>query len=42
MPRAGFQWEYAAAIFGTTLAAVISFQAADIYDVEVFRGRSGK
>src|SRR5205085_5042447 len=39
VPRGGFHWEYAAAIFGMTLAAVISFQAADIYDVEVFRGQ---
>jgi Undecaprenyl-phosphate glucose phosphotransferase len=38
-PRSGFQWEYPAAIFGLTLATVISFQAADIYDVEVFRGQ---
>src|SRR6476619_2065812 len=39
MPRAGFfQWEYAAAIFGITFAAVSSFQAADIYDVDIFRG----
>src|SRR5689334_3304093 len=38
-PRSGFQWEYVAAIFGMTLATVISFQAADIYDVEVFRGQ---
>jgi Undecaprenyl-phosphate glucose phosphotransferase len=39
MPRAGFQWEYAAAIFGITVAAVISFQAADIYDLDIFRGQ---
>src|SRR5262249_7633971 len=35
----GFYWEYIAAIFGMTAAAVISFQAADIYEVQVFRGQ---
>src|SRR4051812_28092755 len=39
VPRGGFHWEYAAAIFGITFAAVISFQSADIYDVDVFRGQ---
>ena len=38
-PLAGFNWGYVAAIFGMTAAAVICFQAADIYDVQVFRGR---
>ena len=38
-PLAGFNWGYIAAIFGMTAAAVICFQAADIYDVQVFRGR---
>src|SRR3981189_3408358 len=35
----GFNWEYVAAIFGMTAAAVICFQAADIYEVQVFRGQ---
>ena len=35
----GFNWEYLAAIFGMTATAVICFQAADIYEVQVFRGQ---
>ncbi|WP_079603481.1 undecaprenyl-phosphate glucose phosphotransferase [Bradyrhizobium erythrophlei] len=35
----GFRWEYIAAIFGITAAAVVCFQAADIYEVQVFRGQ---
>ena len=35
----GFHWEYVAAIFGMTAAAVICFQASDIYEVQVFRGQ---
>src|SRR4030088_606061 len=35
----GFNWEYVAAIFGMTAAAVVCFQAADIYEVQVFRGQ---
>jgi Undecaprenyl-phosphate glucose phosphotransferase len=35
----GFHWEYIAAIFGMTAAAVACFQASDIYEVEVFRGQ---
>jgi Undecaprenyl-phosphate glucose phosphotransferase len=35
----GFRWEYIAAIFGMTVTAVICFQAADIYEVQVFRGQ---
>jgi Undecaprenyl-phosphate glucose phosphotransferase len=38
-PQAGFHWEYVAAIFGMTATAVICFQAADIYEVQVFRGQ---
>lgn len=34
-----FHWEYAAAILAMTATAVICFQAADIYDVDVFRGQ---
>jgi len=36
--RDGLQWEYIAAILGMTITAVISFQAADLYEVQVFRG----
>jgi Undecaprenyl-phosphate glucose phosphotransferase len=35
----GFHWEYIAAIFAMTAAAVISFQAADLYEVQMFRGQ---
>jgi Undecaprenyl-phosphate glucose phosphotransferase len=35
----GFRWEYVAAIFGITAAAVVCFQASDIYEVQVFRGQ---
>src|ERR1700716_3455272 len=35
----GFHWEYVAAIFGMTASAVICFQAADIYEVQEFRGQ---
>jgi Undecaprenyl-phosphate glucose phosphotransferase len=39
VPLSGFHWEYLAAIFGMTATAVICFQAADLYDVQLFRGR---
>ena len=39
VPLDGFHWEYVEAIFGMTAAAVICFQAADIYQIQVFRGR---
>jgi len=39
VPLSGFHWEYVAAIIGMTIAAVICFQAADIYQVQVFRGQ---
>jgi Undecaprenyl-phosphate glucose phosphotransferase len=39
VPLNGFHWEYVAAILGMTAAAVICFQAADIYQVQVFRGQ---
>jgi Undecaprenyl-phosphate glucose phosphotransferase len=39
VPLSGFRWEYVAAIFAMTLTAVICFQAADIYDVQMFRGQ---
>ena len=35
----GFHWEYIVAIFGMAAAAVVCFQAADIYEVQVFRGQ---
>jgi len=39
VPLSGFHWEYIAAIFGMTTTAVLCFQAADIYEVQVFRGQ---
>jgi Undecaprenyl-phosphate glucose phosphotransferase len=36
-PFAGFRWVYVAAILGMSLTAVICFQAAEIYDVQIFR-----
>jgi Undecaprenyl-phosphate glucose phosphotransferase len=35
----GFHWGYITAIFGMTATAVVCFQAADIYEVRVFRGQ---
>jgi Undecaprenyl-phosphate glucose phosphotransferase len=35
----GFNWSYIAAILGMTVVAVMCFQAADIYEVQVFRGQ---
>jgi Undecaprenyl-phosphate glucose phosphotransferase len=39
VPLSGFRWEYVAGILGMTAAAVICFQAVDIYQVQVFRGQ---
>ena len=39
VPISGFHWEYLAAIFAMTVTAVICFQAADIYEIQVFRGQ---
>ncbi|HXQ09210.1 MAG TPA: undecaprenyl-phosphate glucose phosphotransferase, partial [Bradyrhizobium sp.] len=39
VPLSGFHWEYIAAILGMTATAVLCFQAADIYEVQVFRGQ---
>src|SRR4051794_29274610 len=39
VPLSGFSWEFLAAIFGIAATAVICFQAADIYQVQLFRGR---
>ncbi|ANW01853.1 undecaprenyl-phosphate glucose phosphotransferase [Bradyrhizobium icense] len=38
VPLRGFSWEFLAAIFGVAATAVICFQAADIYQVQLFRG----
>jgi Undecaprenyl-phosphate glucose phosphotransferase len=35
----GFHWEYIAAIFGMSATGVICFQAADLYQIQVFRGQ---
>ena len=35
----GFGWEYPAAIVAMAAAAVICFQAADLYEVQIFRGQ---
>src|ERR1043166_8370863 len=35
----GFNWQYIAAILGMAVATVICFQAADLYQVQVFRGQ---
>src|ERR1700754_1423372 len=35
----GFNWQYIAAIIGMAVAAVMCFQASDIYEVQVFRGQ---
>ena len=34
----GFAWYYFGAIFGISLLAMLAFQAADIYQVQAFRG----
>jgi Undecaprenyl-phosphate glucose phosphotransferase len=39
MPLTGFHREYVAAIVGMSVTAVVCFQAADIYQVQVFRGQ---
>jgi Undecaprenyl-phosphate glucose phosphotransferase len=39
VPRSGLRWEYISAILAVNVAAVICFQAADIYQVQVFRGQ---
>ena len=38
VPRDGFAWRYVAAIAGIALLAMLAFQAADIYQVQAFRG----
>ena len=39
VPLQGFRWGILAAICGITATAVMCFQAAEIYDVQVFRGQ---
>lgn len=39
LPGDTFSWQYAAAVFSVAACAVISFQAAEIYDVQIFRGQ---
>ena len=38
VPLSGFSWPFLAAIFGMAATAVICFQAADLYQVQLFRG----
>src|ERR1700738_548486 len=38
VPIEGLQWRYIGAIFGIGLVAMLAFQAADIYQVQAFRG----
>jgi len=38
VPHDGFAWRYVAAIAGIALLAMLAFQAADIYQVQAFRG----
>jgi Undecaprenyl-phosphate glucose phosphotransferase len=38
VPLSGFSWPFLAAILGMAATAVICFQAADIYQVQLFRG----
>ncbi len=39
MRTTGFTWPYVPAVLAIALAAVISFQAADVYDIQMFRAR---
>jgi Undecaprenyl-phosphate glucose phosphotransferase len=39
VPLSGFRWEYVAAILAVAATAVVCFQAADIYQVQIFRGQ---
>src|SRR5262245_17875754 len=38
VPIEGFEWRYAAAILGVATLSMLAFQAADIYQVQAFRG----
>jgi Undecaprenyl-phosphate glucose phosphotransferase len=39
VPLSDFHWEYIVAILGVAATAVVCFQAADIYQVQIFRGQ---
>src|SRR5215470_7617214 len=39
VPISGFHWEYIAAILAMNATTVICFQAADLYQVQFFRGQ---
>ena len=39
VPHGAFQWEYLVAILAVAVAAVVCFQAADLYQVQIFRGQ---
>ena len=38
VPVDGFEWRYVAAILGIATLALLAFQAADVYQVQAFRG----
>src|SRR5262245_53538412 len=38
VPIEGFEWRYAGAILGIAALTMLAFQAADIYQVQAFRG----
>jgi Undecaprenyl-phosphate glucose phosphotransferase len=38
VPIDGFEWHYIGAVFGVAALAMLAFQAADIYQVQAFRG----
>src|SRR5207302_5280845 len=38
VPIDGFEWHYVSAILGVAVLAMLAFQAADIYQVQAFRG----
>ncbi len=38
VPLDGFEWHYVSAILGVAVLAMLAFQAADIYQVQAFRG----
>ena len=38
VPLEGFEWHYVGAIFAIAVLAMLAFQAADIYQVQAFRG----
>ena len=38
VPVDGFEWHYVAVTFGIAAMALLAFQAADVYQVQAFRG----